>query len=89
MPRSRTYSVCHDQKIRYVKCFAWKNRFFRSFPGITQEDIDEKRRVPEREMLESMENLIKQGGDLNKLDSQGAAPVHFISRFLSWEMGVM
>ncbi|EUB62591.1 Protein phosphatase 1 regulatory inhibitor subunit [Echinococcus granulosus] len=44
--------------------------------GITQEDIDEKRRVPEREMLAAMEHLVKTSGDLNQLDSQGAAPLH-------------
>ncbi|VDO02158.1 unnamed protein product [Rodentolepis nana] len=44
--------------------------------GITQEDIDEKRRVPEREMLAAMERLVRTGSDLNKLDSQGAAPLH-------------
>lgn len=46
--------------------------------GITQEDIDEKRRVPEREMLAAMERLVKTSGDLNQLDSQGAAPVSFL-----------
>lgn len=45
------------------------------YPGITQEDIDEKRRVPEREMLTAMEHLVKTNGDINQLDSQGAAPV--------------
>ncbi|BHF69470.1 hypothetical protein SprV_0301251500 [Sparganum proliferum] len=44
--------------------------------GITQEDIDEKRRVPEREMMSAMETLIKSGGDLNQLGEQGAAPLH-------------
>ena len=46
--------------------------------GITQEDIDERRRVPEREMLAAMEHLVKTSGDLNQLDSQGAAPVGFL-----------
>ncbi len=46
------------------------------FVGITQEDIDEQRRVPEREMLSAMESYIKNGVDLNKIDAeQGAAPV--------------
>ncbi|KAM7542856.1 hypothetical protein Aperf_G00000010284 [Anoplocephala perfoliata] len=44
--------------------------------GITQEDIDEKRRVPEREMLAAMEQLVRTGSDLNQLDGQGAAPLH-------------
>ncbi len=46
------------------------------FVWITQEDIDEQRRVPEREMLSAMESYIKNGVDLNKIDAeQGAAPV--------------
>ncbi|VEL36079.1 unnamed protein product [Protopolystoma xenopodis] len=42
---------------------------------ITQEDIDEQRRVPERNMLLEMEGLVKSGGNVNQLDNQGATMV--------------
>ncbi|KAL3309972.1 hypothetical protein Ciccas_011473 [Cichlidogyrus casuarinus] len=44
--------------------------------NIRQEDIDEKRKVPEMEMLRDMKEVLKRREDLNKLDRQGAAPLH-------------
>lgn len=43
---------------------------------VTQEQIDEIRLRPEREMLEDLEKRRAKGDDLSQLDSQGAAPIH-------------
>ncbi|TPP66967.1 Protein phosphatase 1 regulatory inhibitor subunit 16B, partial [Fasciola gigantica] len=44
--------------------------------GITQEELDDLRRLPECEMLADMEALYKSGADLNVLDKQGASMLH-------------
>ncbi|VDD78628.1 unnamed protein product, partial [Mesocestoides corti] len=52
------YDICEDDSTLDLIESGMASR------GITQEDIDEKRRVPEREMLAAMERLIKNSGDI-------------------------
>lgn len=44
--------------------------------GITQEDIDDERLSTERRMLEDMQDLRDEGGDLEYRDENGATPLH-------------
>uniref|UniRef100_A0A5K3FNW5 ANK_REP_REGION domain-containing protein n=1 Tax=Mesocestoides corti TaxID=53468 RepID=A0A5K3FNW5_MESCO len=43
---------------------------------VTQEQIDEIRLQPERDMLADLNRRLAAGDDLQALDSQGAAPIH-------------
>lgn len=67
------YDICEDEITLDVIETAMANG------GVAQEDIDERRCVPEREMLADMEALVKTGVDINKLDQQGGAPLHTAS----------
>lgn len=46
--------------------------------GITQEDIDDTRLVPEKKMLNELKQIAKRGGDLEFINSDGATPVSII-----------
>ena len=45
------------------------------FAGITQDQIDELREVQPNEMLKGMQDIDKDGGDLEIRDNTGATPV--------------
>lgn len=47
--------------------------------GITQEDIDDTRLVPEKKMLNDLKQIAKRGGDLEFINSDGATPVSIIT----------
>ncbi|VDL96226.1 unnamed protein product [Schistocephalus solidus] len=51
---------------------------------VTQEQIDEIRLRPEREMLEDLEKRRAKGDDLSQLDSQGAAPMDIIELLVAY-----
>lgn len=46
-----------------------------SVVGITQEDIDDTRLIPEKQMLNDLKLIARRGGDLEFISSDGATPV--------------
>lgn len=54
--------------------------------GITQEDIDDTRLVPEKKMLNDLKQIAKRGGDLEFINSDGATPVSIVNIHWIWSM---
>ncbi|KAL3315424.1 hypothetical protein Ciccas_005943 [Cichlidogyrus casuarinus] len=64
------YDICEHESTLYLIESAMANQ------KISQDDIDNKRRVPECEMLRRAEEMRLAGMDLNQLDNQGASMLH-------------
>lgn len=64
------YDICEDEvTLDYIETEMAKR-------GITQEDIDETRLIPEKQMLNDLKQIAKRGGDLEFINSEGATPLH-------------
>lgn len=64
------YDICEDEvTLDYIETEMAKR-------GITQEDIDDTRLVPEKKMLNELKQIAKRGGDLEFINSDGATPLH-------------
>lgn len=64
------YDICEDEvTLDYIETEMAKR-------GITQEDIDDTRLVPEKKMLNDLKQIAKRGGDLEFINSDGATPLH-------------
>ncbi|XP_072169135.1 uncharacterized protein [Diadema setosum] len=64
------YDICEDEAtLDYIESQM-------ATQGITQDQIDELREVLPNEMLNDMQTLFKEGGDLEFRDSSGATPLH-------------
>lgn len=57
--------------------------------GITQEDIDDTRLVPEKKMLNDLKQIAKRGGDLEFINSDGATPVSIITTQWIWSIFIL
>uniref|UniRef100_A0A674NCS5 Protein phosphatase 1 regulatory subunit 16A n=1 Tax=Takifugu rubripes TaxID=31033 RepID=A0A674NCS5_TAKRU len=64
------YDLCEDDPTLDIIETAMANR------GITQEMINETRASTERHMLEDIQELLRQGEEVNQQDSQGATLLH-------------
>ncbi|XP_016095399.1 protein phosphatase 1 regulatory inhibitor subunit 16B [Sinocyclocheilus grahami] len=64
------YDLCEDDPTLDIIETAMANR------GITQEMINETRAAVERRMLGDIQNLLQDGADVNRHDSQGATLLH-------------
>lgn len=64
------YDLCEDDPTLDIIETAMANR------GITQEMINETRAAVERRMLGDIQNLLQDGSDVNRHDSQGATLLH-------------
>ncbi|XP_051562060.1 protein phosphatase 1 regulatory inhibitor subunit 16B-like [Myxocyprinus asiaticus] len=64
------YDLCEDDPTLDIIETAMANR------GITQEMINETRAAVERRMLEDIQNILQDGADISKHDSQGATLLH-------------
>ncbi|XP_052456414.1 protein phosphatase 1 regulatory inhibitor subunit 16B [Carassius gibelio] len=64
------YDLCEDDPTLDIIETAMANR------GITQEMINETRAVVERRMVGDIQNLLQDGADINRHDSQGATLLH-------------
>uniref|UniRef100_A0A673MY70 Protein phosphatase 1 regulatory inhibitor subunit 16B-like n=1 Tax=Sinocyclocheilus rhinocerous TaxID=307959 RepID=A0A673MY70_9TELE len=71
------YDLCEDDPTLDIIETAMANR------GITQEMINETRAAVERRMLGDTQNLLQDGADVNRHDSQGATLVHTHTHTLS------
>ncbi|XP_052062719.1 protein phosphatase 1 regulatory subunit 16A-like isoform X6 [Mytilus californianus] len=64
------YDICEDEvTLDYIETEMAK-------VGITQEEIDERRLIPERNMLNDVSRLAKTGGPLDERGSDGATLLH-------------
>uniref|UniRef100_A0A1I8NDC8 Uncharacterized protein n=1 Tax=Musca domestica TaxID=7370 RepID=A0A1I8NDC8_MUSDO len=64
------YDLCDDENtLDYIEAEMSKR-------GVTQELIDETRSATERQMLRDLQDVSKNGGDLEQPDEQGATPLH-------------
>lgn len=63
------YDLCDDEET--LDCIEAEM----SRRGITQELIDETRASTENQMLNDLQVLVENGGDIDVLDKQGATPV--------------
>nr|XP_022338838.1 protein phosphatase 1 regulatory subunit 16A-like isoform X2 [Crassostrea virginica] len=64
------YDICEDEvTLDYIETEMAKR-------GITQEDIDETRLIPEKQMLNDLKQIAKRSGDLEFINSEGATPLH-------------
>ncbi|XP_073840870.1 myosin phosphatase targeting subunit 75D isoform X2 [Musca autumnalis] len=64
------YDLCDDENtLDYIEAEMSKR-------GVTQELIDETRSATERQMLKDLQEVSKNGGDLEHPDEQGATPLH-------------
>ncbi|CAC5419825.1 PPP1R16A [Mytilus coruscus] len=64
------YDICEDEvTLDYIETEMAK-------VGITQEEIDERRLIPERNMLNDVSRLAKTGGSLDERGSDGATLLH-------------
>ncbi|XP_061387566.1 protein phosphatase 1 regulatory subunit 12A-like, partial [Musca vetustissima] len=64
------YDLCDDENtLDYIEAEMSKR-------GVTQELIDETRSATERQMLKDLQEVSKNGGDLEQPDEQGATPLH-------------
>lgn len=64
------YDICEDEvTLDYIETEMAK-------VGITQEEIDEKRLIPERNMLDDVTRLARSGGPLDERGSDGATLLH-------------
>ncbi|XP_073837777.1 protein phosphatase 1 regulatory subunit 16A-like isoform X2 [Musca autumnalis] len=64
------YDLCADENtLDYIEAEMSKR-------GVTQEQIDETRSATERQMLRDLQQVSKNGGDLEQSDEQGATPLH-------------
>ena len=67
------YDLCDDENtLDYIEAEMSKR-------GVTQELIDETRSATERQMLNDLMDLSKNGGDLEQPDEHGATPVFVLS----------
>lgn len=63
------YDICEDDAcLDYIEGEMAKR-------GVTQELIDDTRAATEYQMLQDLQELVAQGGDLEYYDEQGATPV--------------
>ncbi|XP_051569047.1 protein phosphatase 1 regulatory inhibitor subunit 16B [Myxocyprinus asiaticus] len=67
------YDLCEDDPTLDIIETAMANR------GITQEMINETRAAVERRMLGDIQNILQDGADINKHDSQGATLLHIVA----------
>ncbi|XP_023234600.1 protein phosphatase 1 regulatory subunit 16A-like isoform X1 [Centruroides vittatus] len=64
------YDICEDDAtLDYIESEMAKR-------GVTQEMIDQTRASTERRMLEDLEWIVENGGDIEYKDNQGATPLH-------------
>ncbi|XP_048749788.2 protein phosphatase 1 regulatory subunit 16A-like isoform X3 [Ostrea edulis] len=64
------YDICEDEvTLDYIETEMAKR-------GITQEDIDDTRLIPEKQMLNDLKLIARRGGDLEFISSDGATPLH-------------
>ena len=54
------------------------------FPGITQEEIDETRLIPEKNMLKDMQYIVDRHGNLEYLNEDHTTPVSISEKLVTW-----